>query len=67
MSRKLVDLDVTLIRDTPKAVLVQSDVSGEVWGPKSLCEYAKSDPNALMPCAGTITLSEGVAYEKELI
>ena len=67
MSRKLVDIDVTLIRDTPKAVLVQSDVSGEVWVPKSLCQYEKNDPNALMPCSGTITLSEGIAYEKELI
>ena len=67
MSRKLVDLDVTLVRDTPKAVLVQSDVSGEVWVPKSLCQYEKNDPNALMPCAGTITLSEGIAHQKELL
>lgn len=67
MSRKLIDIDCTLERETPKAVLVSTDVTAEVWVPKSLCEIEKRNPRAEMPCAGTITLSESMAIEKELV
>ena len=67
MSRKLIDIPCTLEHETAKAVKVSTDVTADVWVPKSLCEVTKDDPNDDMPCKGVITLSESWAIEKELV
>jgi hypothetical protein len=67
MSRKLLDLPCTLVRETDKAVLVSTDANDEVWVPKSLCEVTKDDPDEDPPCKATITIKQHWAIEKELI
>lgn len=67
MGRQLIDIECTLVRETPKAVLVTTDVTSEVWVPKSLCEIAKRNERDEMPCEGVITLSESYAVDKELV
>jgi hypothetical protein len=67
MSRKLIDIECTLVRQTERAVLVTTDVTAEVWVPKSLCRIEKKRDYDEMPCEGTITLSESYAVEKELV
>ena len=67
VSKQMIDIECTLERETQKAVLVTTDVSSEVWIPKSMCEIEKKDPNDEMPCAGTITLSERYAVDKEIV
>ena len=67
MSRKLIDIDCTLERETPKAVLVTTELTADVWVPKSLCQIEKKRDYDEMPCAGTITLSESYAIEKEMV
>ena len=67
MSRKLIDIECTLVRQTERAVLVTTEVTADVWVPKSLCQIEKKRDYDEMPCAGTITLSERIAIEKELV
>ncbi len=67
MSRRLSDINCTLEHETEKAVKITSDVTPDVWVPKSICEFAKDDPDVDMPCPGTITLREDLAVDKELV
>ncbi len=67
MSRRLIDINCTLERETEKAVKITTDVTADVWVPKSICEFAKDDPDADMPCKGTITLYGHIAIDKELV
>lgn len=67
MSRKMIDIDCTLERETEKAVLVTTDVTAEVWVPKSLCKIEKKHEHHQMPCEGTITLPESLAIDKGLV
>ena len=67
MARRLIDVNCTLEHETEKAVKVSTEVTADVWVPKSLCEIAKDNPNEDMPCQGTITLYEHVAVDKELV
>jgi hypothetical protein len=49
-------------------VLLTTDVTSEVWVPKSLCdEIEKDDPDDDPPCKATVKLRESVAINKELI
>jgi hypothetical protein len=60
----LVDIDVTLKRETDRAVLVVSDATGrEAWVPRSQCEIAQR-PSLR---GHVLTLPERVAIEKELV
>lgn len=62
MRSDLVDLEVDLIRETDKAVLVRSHNTGtEAWVPRSQCEIEPQGNHH------TLTLSERTAIEKELV
>ena len=67
MSKKLLNLNCTIVHETEKAVLVTADIGEDVWIPKSLCEIEKKRPNDQPPCAATITIAENVAISKGLI
>jgi hypothetical protein len=67
MSRKLIDIECTLVRQTERAVLVTTEVTADVWVPKSLCQIEKKRDYDEVPCEGTVTLSESYAVEKELV
>jgi hypothetical protein len=58
----LIDIDVEIVRETEKAVLVQSFLRDEVWLPKSLIEIERRRDGL-----ATITLSERLAIEKGLV
>lgn len=64
MSRSdLVDVEVRVIHTTDHAVLVRSAITGkQAWVPLSRCEVTSGARNSHI-----ITLSEGVAIEKELV
>jgi hypothetical protein len=66
MGKKL-ELDCTLEHETRDAVKVSTDVSSDVWVPKSVCSYEKDDPNEDMPCRGILIISEHWAIEKDLV
>lgn len=60
----LVDLDVTLVRETRLAVLVRSDATDrKAWIPKSQCEI---EPRASLR-GHVLTCPRPVAIEKELV
>lgn len=59
----LIDISVTLVHQTERAVLVDHGGKENVWVPKSLCEIER-DANGK---TWTLTLPEGVAQEKGLI
>ncbi len=67
MSHRMIDINCTLEHETEKAVKITTDVTADVWVPKSICEFAKDDPDVDMPCPGTITLREDLAVDKELV
>jgi len=67
VSKQMIDIECTLERETAKAVLVTTDVSSDVWIPKSMCEIEKKHDYEEMPCEGTITLAHNYAVEKELV
>lgn len=61
--RKLVDLEVTYVHHTEKAVCVDNDV----WVPLSMCETEPSDLSAVKRNGQiTLTLYEDLAQEKGL-
>jgi hypothetical protein len=64
MSRSdLIDISVTLVHETDRAVLVDHGGGANVWLPKSACEIER-DPNGK---TWTLTLPERLANEKGLI
>jgi hypothetical protein len=64
MSRSdLIDISVTLVHETDRAVLVDHGGTENVWLPKSACEIER-DANGK---TWTLTLSERLANEKGLI
>ncbi len=65
MKSDLIDIDVEMVHETEKAVLVHlGDKSKAVWLPKSQIEIVE---NEAFPGIMTVILSEKLALEKELI
>ena len=64
MSR-LVDVPVTLVHQTEKAILIRlDDDETKVWLAKSQVEFSENDPR---PGVTTVTLPENLALEKGMI
>lgn len=64
MRINLVDLDVQVVHETEKAVLVTLDVpDNAVWIPKSHCDLSETGIGGVM----TLTLPEYLAIEKGLV
>lgn len=64
MKSNLVDIDVELVHQTPKAVLVHTGgKENAIWIPKSQCEIAESDIGGIM----VLTILESLAIDKGLI
>lgn len=63
MRSDLIDVSVTLVHETDRAVLIDHGGDGNVWLPKSACEIEK-DANGK---TWTLTLPERLAIEKGLI
>jgi hypothetical protein len=65
-----IDVDVTLLRTSDLAMLVQSDL-GKNWVPRSKCEFEpnnhKSESRWEFPIEGVLTMNDGFATEKRLI
>jgi hypothetical protein len=63
----LVDvLDVRLVHETDKALLVETETAGKVWVPKSRCEF-ESAYLCNHEKYGTLTLPKSLAEEKGLV
>lgn len=56
---RLVDLEVTLVHETPKAYLFDFELAEEVWIPKAACEYDHTD--------GTVAMKESYAIRKGVL
>lgn len=63
MRSDLIDISVTLVHETERAVLVDHGGTESVWLPKSACEIER-DPSGK---TWTLTLPERLATEKGLI
>jgi hypothetical protein len=64
MRSDLIDLDVQLVHQTEKAILVTLDVpDNAVWLPRSRCELSETGIGGIM----RLTLPEPLALEKGLI
>jgi hypothetical protein len=60
----LVDIEVTLRRETPLAYGFANPNGGDIiWVPKSQCEFEGGDPPT---CKGTLTMEDWKATEKGL-
>lgn len=63
MRSDIIDVEVEYIRETEKAWCVCSEVSDDVWVPKSQAELTRRSGSSL----ATLTLQQRVAKEKGLI
>lgn len=62
----IVDVNVTVHMETPKAWLMQNKKNEKVWLPKSMVEM-ETTFNGYIPQSGIITLPEWLAIKKDLI
>lgn len=63
----LVDIRVTLVQDTHKAFLVETESANKVWVPKSQCELEMDATGTKATRRGTLTLPKWLAEEKGLV
>ena len=58
----LLDICVTLVHETPRAILVDHGGKEHAWLPKSAIEYERNDDGTY-----TVTLPARLAVEKEIV
>lgn len=63
MNESTTDLEVELVSETDKAILVKSEFDKEVWLPKKLLLFFKDNKDGTC----VITVTDRIAVDKELV
>jgi uncharacterized protein (DUF2249 family) len=62
-----VELTVELVHETQDAILIKDADKGDVWLPKSKCEWEQISRGIVRPIIIQLIIPEWLAYQRELI